>query len=310
MDPSSTAPPSQYSTVPLNSNQTFVYPPQPLQQLPQQQQGFYVAQTPMDPYDPQQQQQQQPLPQPFPQQQQQSFGYNKLPEEVNQSGVIVTPFGVESCNIAEEITAQDYEVNISKWYHDAWHIYKQHWIAFTIFTIFQIAVGWLPYVGSVLSIPLSFGVFLAVTNKIRYNGPNGDMRYDHFLFGFLFLLPLLLIALFSFIIIGLGFLLCILPGFYALIVLSFSIPIFLEYHHQKVGMIGSMQLSVKVINKHLVEMALFFLVNFLFMLSGLLLLGVGLIITIPMSSITFALAFKDLFGLNPTKEQETSCVLC
>jgi len=237
--------------------------------------------------------------------------YAKLPEEnIGTVPVTVTPFGLERGSIEDEILAQDYEVNIPKWFSESWAIYKQHWIAFTLFTIFQIAVGVIPYVGSLIAFPLGFGIFLAVTNKIRYNGIQGEMRYDHLLFGFLFFVPLLMLAIIECIALIIGFLLCIIPGLYLLIALSFACLIFMEYHDQNIGILGSMILSMKVVNKHLCEVTLFLIVNALFMISGILLLGVGLLITIPIGSINLALAFKDLFGLNPRKEQERNCVMC
>jgi len=246
----------------------------------------------------------------------QTSAFVKLPEEdagmqgVNMQGVAVSPLGMENGAIADEILAQEYEVNISKWFGEAWAIYKQHWIAFTLFTVFVLAVSFMPYIGSLLVLPLAFGIFIAVTNKIRYNGMTGDIRFDHFLFGFLFYLPILAISLLEAFVVLVGLLMCIVPGLYAMFALTFAIPIFLEYHDQKIGIIGSMILSMKVINKHLLEMLLFLILNALFSVSGVLLLGVGLLVTIPIGSITLAMAFKDLYGLNARKEQGTGCVLC
>jgi len=295
MDPS--APPSFSAPSQLTSNQNYGYPS--LQPPPA---AYYASPVPA------------PSPMPMESYQQKgqpgTFLYSKLPEEEVSSTPVISPFGGEKGCVVEEMAAIDYEVNIKKWFSDSWHIYKQHWIAFTIFTILQIAVNFIPFIGRFLTIPLLFGVFLAVTNKIRANGPNGDMRYDHFVFGFLFLIPIALIGLLSLLLIAFGFVLCILPGLYALFALSFSIPIFLEFHGKKIGMIGSMILSVKIINKHLVEMIVFLIINSLLGISGILFLGVGLLVTLPLSSIVFTMAFRDIFGLNPTKEQENTCILC
>jgi len=237
--------------------------------------------------------------------------FAKLPEEqTGPAPVQVKSFGLEGASIEDEILAQDYEVNLGKWFSESWAIYKQHWIAFVLFTIFQFAIAFIPYVGFLIALPLSFGIFFAVTNKIRYNGLTGDMRYDHFIFGYLFLLPLIVISILESIFISIGLLLCILPGLYFMVALSFSMYVFLEYHDQNVGIFNSMILSMKVVNKHLCEVTLYLIVDALFALSGFLLLGVGALVTVPMATIISALAFKDLFGLNPRKEQERACVFC
>jgi len=237
--------------------------------------------------------------------------FAKLPEEsMGVAPVNVAPTGPVGCPIEDDILARDYEVNISKWFSESWAIYKEHWIAFSLFTIFQIVIGFIPYVGSIMALPLHFGIFIAVTNKIRYNGLQGVLRYDHLLFGYLFILPMFIMGFLELFIVAIGFLLCILPGFYFLIALSFGVLVFMEYHDQNVGLINAMVLSMKVVNKHLCEMTLFLVVNALLAISGFLLLGVGLLVTIPLASIMLALAFKDLFGLNPHKEQTRSCILC
>lgn len=244
----------------------------------------------------------------------QTTAFVKLPEEdsspVGAQGVTISPLALENGSVADEILAQDYEVNIRKWFGEAWAIYKQHWAAFTLFTVFLFAVAFLPYIGRFILLPLLFGIFIAVTNKIRYNGMSGDLRYDHFLFGFLFYLPILALSLLETVIVIVGLLMCIVPGLYAIFALTFAIPVFLEYHDQRIGIIGSMLLSMKVLNKHLCEMILFLILNTLFSLSGLLLLGVGILITFPISSIVLVMCFKDLYGLNPRKEQTTRCVVC
>jgi hypothetical protein len=232
-------------------------------------------------------------------------------EGMSAGPVRVTPFGLENGTVSEEILAQDYQVTISKWFSDAWVVYKQHWIAFAVLTLFQLVVsGILPHIGPVLVYPLSYGIFIAVTHKIRHNGLMGEMKYDHLLYGYLYFLPMFLISILSVIVIFIGFFLCIIPGIYAIIALTFAIPIFLEYHDQHIGSIGSMLLSVKVINKHIVEMTLFLILNFLFMISGILLLGVGCLVTFPMSQIVLVMAFKDLFGLNPHKTTQARFTVC
>jgi len=258
--------------------------------------------------------------------QQQSGGYDKLEElpfddhpsaspsnGANEAGhhARVTPYGIENGNVSQEILSQDYHVTVTKWFSEAWVVYKQHWIVLGLLTLLQILVSsFLPHFGAILVYPLYFGVFIAVTHKIRHNGLNGELKYEHLLYGYLYILPLFLILLMCLVSITFGFILCIIPGFYAMIALAFAAPLFLEYHDQNVGLIGSMLLSVKVVNKHLCEMIFFLILNFLFGISGLLLLGVGVLLTLPMAQLATIMAFKDMFGLNPHKVPQVRFVIC
>jgi len=224
----------------------------------------------------------------------------------------VPPVSVDTTKgkIEDEILAQDYEVNITKWFHESWDVYKQHWVAFCLFTILYLGVSFLRDIGVFLSVPLSYGFFIFVTNKIRYGGSSGAVRYDHFFFGYLFFLPCLLMTILQIISIFVLFCLCILPGIYGIFALSFSFLIFLEYHDQDIGVIGSMFLSCRVVNKHFLEVVMFLIINGLFLISGVLCFGVGILVTLPISAINLVFAFRDMFGLNLQKEQEKWCVIC
>jgi len=222
------------------------------------------------------------------------------------------PMGTQlnSQNFQELIMSQDYQLNIRKIFTLSWGVYKQHWLAFVLFTIFNFAVFFLPYVGNLIGFPLGVGIFIAVCNKIRSGNVDGELKYDHLFFGFLFYIPLIFITLFSVIVYAIGLLLCIVPGVYAMFVLAFSVPVFLEYHIFDVGVIGAMILSQRVVNKHFIDVAAFLLVNFLFVIAGLLCFGVGGLITVPMGQINIVFAFREMFGINAQKIQEKRCVIC
>eukprot|EP01101_Sappina_pedata_P012175 TRINITY_DN8315_c0_g1_i1.p1 TRINITY_DN8315_c0_g1~~TRINITY_DN8315_c0_g1_i1.p1 ORF type:complete len:205 (-),score=76.04 TRINITY_DN8315_c0_g1_i1:3-617(-) len=202
----------------------------------------------------------------------------------------------------------DYQVAISKWFHESWAIYKQHWIAFSLYTLFVFAICAIPYL-DLLAFPLFYGVFIAVSNKIRYNGMDGRMKYEHFLYGYLYFVPILLLFILQLIAIFVGILFLILPGIYFMFALSYSTLIFIEFHHQKIGILGAMRLSMLAYNKHVLEMTFFLLLNLIFSLSGSLFFGIGFLITYPMSCINIVVSFRDIFSLDINKIDSAKLVL-
>jgi len=220
------------------------------------------------------------------------------------------PGVLDKDNFQDLILSQEYQVNIRKWFSLSWNVYKQHWIAFVLFAIFHGAILFLPYLGYFLAFPLNVGIFLAVSNKIRFGDLNAPLKYDHFFYGFLYYIPILLISFFVGIFVIIGFFLCIIPGLYALIALSFSMMVFFEYHSLDIGLFGAMILSQRVVNKQFFEVTAFLIINFLLGISGLLLFGVGALVTVPLSQIMLVFAFRDIFGLNPQKVQTRTLVVC
>jgi len=121
-------------------------------------------------------------------------------------------------------------------------------------------------------------------------------------------IPLLVISIAYTLASGVGFILLIVPGIWALVALSFASFIYLEYHDCGIRVFDSFVLSSKVVNKKFFQVMLYFLLVWLFSLSGVLLFGVGLFITIPVGSISCVLAFNDMFGLNRAHRFNNACV--
>eukprot|EP01101_Sappina_pedata_P001569 TRINITY_DN11654_c0_g1_i1.p1 TRINITY_DN11654_c0_g1~~TRINITY_DN11654_c0_g1_i1.p1 ORF type:complete len:320 (+),score=108.38 TRINITY_DN11654_c0_g1_i1:555-1514(+) len=213
---------------------------------------------------------------------------------------------------------RNYEVTITKWYKDSWEIYKQHWIAFSLYSAIFIGLLFVPFVQYIVP-PMCLGIFIAVTNKIRYTNVSSRLRYENFISGYYFLLPVVIIAILQAIIVFVGFMLLIIPGLYALFGLFYSTLIFIEFHHQKIGIFGAMRLSLKYYNKQIVGMSLFIGTNLFVVLSlflGMKLLGifglffcVGAIVAFPVSFISVAVSFKDIFGLDENKSLIQTIVL-
>ncbi len=104
------------------------------------------------------------------------------------------------------------------------------------------------------------------------------------LFNFLNLV-LVLIGMFFFII----------PGLYLAIAWSLSIPILL---HQKTSVWKAMEISRKAVTAQLLQFVVLFLVVVGVNLLGGLLLGIGLLVSIPVSFCAIAVAYRKLFPRN------------
>jgi len=232
--------------------------------------------------------------------------------------VMVSPTsGYEQSVPVSDTVGMYSQVNITKWFSDSWIVYKQHWWVFILYYVvaFLILLGldFIPRVGGLfvylLYPPVCLGPQIAVLHKIRKN-IDAEIKYVHFLYGFFYFLPLLGIYVLRGFAVSIGLILCIIPGIYIALATMFSSLVFVEFHDQQVNIIRAMTLSITIVNKHLIEVFVFAVCNFLLALAGFLAFGVGALITVPLSSISVVFAFHDLFGLNAQKSEHGTCVVC
>jgi len=132
----------------------------------------------------------------------------------------------------------------------------------------------------------------------------------HLVSGYLYYGPALVIGIFYSLAVSIGFLFLIIPGLYLWVALAFSLGVYLEYQQNGIRILEAMQLSAGVVNKRFCSVACFLIINALFSFSGVLLFGIGIFITTPVSLIAIAYAFEDIFGMNRERHPDTSCVCC
>jgi len=212
-------------------------------------------------------------------------------------------------NIKEILLEKDYEVEICKWFTDAWVLFKQNIPGFMLITVIQIVLIYISNVfGGLLAWPLSFGYFIASTHALR-SGEYPKLR--HMLGqGYLLFFPLFLITIVMGACIIAGFFFFIIPGIYIMIAFSFGSYVYLEYRPQNVRFWDSLMISMKMVNKHFFWITLFIICKLLLAASGLLFFGVGFLVTYPIACISVATAFNDIFGVNLDLNEEHSCVCC
>jgi tetratricopeptide (TPR) repeat protein len=162
-----------------------------------------------------------------------------------------------------------------------WYLFKQYpggFIGFTaLFLLIQAGLGYLPKVGWLvffIQYPLMFG-FVAVSARLIQGYPP---QFGEFFDGFKFLLTLILLSVVSQIFIILGLVLLVVPGVYLLVGFLLAPWLILD---RQVGFWEAMQLSRRAVQPHWFELFGLFLLIILINLLGILALGLGLLVTIP-----------------------------
>jgi uncharacterized membrane protein len=202
----------------------------------------------------------------------------------------------------DSVLQQGYEVKIGGYLQRGWDIMKQNLGGFIGFTVILVLISLIPavmperlaplvnIVVNVISPILSAG-FLIVAFKIikRQSTEFGD-----FFLGFNSFLPIFLTSLLVGIFVLLGMVLLIIPGIFLVVAYSFSIAFVVG---RNFDFWEAMESSRKIVSRRWFSFFAFLLVLGLVNIAGLLLLGVGLLFTIPLSSCALAAAFDDIVGL-------------
>jgi len=156
-----------------------------------------------------------------------------------------------------------------------------------------------------MAMALTPGYFFAGAHTLR----SGSFRGIALWHGFFYFFPFLLIQILYSLAVAVGIFLLIIPGFYFLVSMSFSGYVYFEYHFSGLGIIDSMTVSRRVISKHFCSMFWFLIVTMLLNLLGALCLFVGILVSVPVTSLMSVVAFRDIFGLS-SKPMDTGCTCC
>jgi uncharacterized membrane protein len=189
-------------------------------------------------------------------------------------------------------------VQPGKYLREGWELFKQYpggFVGFALlFMILQGILGYLPRIGGLISLavslPLSVGFFVVSAKLLQRRTPD----FQDFFTGFQFFLPLLLLTIVSALLIVVGLILLVLPGIYLLVSYLFASMLVID---QRLDFWPAMELSRRTVQTQWFGFFVFFLLLILINLGGALALGIGLLISLPVSSCAVAVAYADLFGL-------------
>ncbi|MHB8066810.1 MAG: hypothetical protein ACYDIC_02805 [Desulfobaccales bacterium] len=199
---------------------------------------------------------------------------------------------------APEPAIPGFQVQPGKYFQEGWELFKQNpggFIGFTvIFFIIQAILAHLPRVGGLISLaitaPLGAG-FYVVSAKLRQRR---TPEFQDFFTGFQFFVPLMLLSVVSSLLIILGFILLIIPGVFLMVCYLFPSMLIID---RRLDFWPAMELSRRTVQGQWFGFFIFVLLIILVNLGGALLLGIGLLVSLPVSACAVAAAYADIFGL-------------
>ena len=186
---------------------------------------------------------------------------------------------------------------LGDYFKTGWGLFKQYpggFVGFCLlYLLIQAALHSIPYVGAVasfaVSTPLLMGNFIVSAKLLHGQTP----EFRDFFAGFQYFLPLLLLSLVAGLFIGIGTLLLIIPGLYLLVAYMFASYLVVD---RRLDFWPAMELSRRTVNPRWFGYFAFVLLVVLLNLAGAIALGVGLLVTIPLSFCAVTAAYADLFG--------------
>lgn len=187
---------------------------------------------------------------------------------------------------------------LGEYFKTGWGLFKQYPGGFVGFCLLNLLIqgllNSLSYVGAVASIavtsPLFMGNFIVSAKLLQGQTP----EFRDFFAGFQYFLPLLLLSLIAGLFIGIGTLLLIIPGVYLAVAYLFASYLVVD---RRLDFWPAMELSRHTVNPRWFGFLVFMLLLVLLNLAGAVLLGVGLLVTIPLSFCVVTVAYAEIFGL-------------
>jgi hypothetical protein len=157
-----------------------------------------------------------------------------------------------------------------------------------LYIIISFAAGLIPVAGPLLvGGPLMGGFFVLVFKAMNGNPGAGDIFK-----GFSRFLPLFLATIVTTVIIFIGCMLLIIPGIYLGICYVFTTPLIID---QNLGFWDAMETSRKTVSKCWFSVFGLLLLCFLVCVVGMLALGVGMLVAIPVCQCALGAAYTRLF---------------
>lgn len=186
---------------------------------------------------------------------------------------------------------------LSDYFKTGWGLFTQYpggFVGFCLlYLLIQAALHSIPYVGAVASLavstPLLMGNFIVSAKLLHGQTP----EFRDFFQGFQYFLPLLLLSLVAGLFIGLGMILLVIPGLYLIVAYMFASYLVVD---RGLDFWPAMDLSRRTVTPRWFGYFAFALLVVLLNLAGAVALGVGLLVTIPVSFCAVTAAYADLFG--------------
>ncbi len=186
-----------------------------------------------------------------------------------------------------------------------WELFKRYpgWFAgfFLIYAVIHAVLHFLPLIGTIASFAvgpaLLMGNFIVCAKLLQGHTP----KFSDFFLGFRFFIPLLLTALVGGVLTGIGLVLLVIPGVYLLVGYLFASALVVD---RRLDFWEALETSRRTVNPIWFSMFAFVLLLTIINVAGILLLGVGLLVSVPVSIGAMAAAYHGLFGLQSDYSEE------
>ena len=190
------------------------------------------------------------------------------------------------------------DVKSGDYFRTGWELFKKFpggFIGYFIITlVITFVLKFIPIIGPlttfVIAVPLNAGFFV-VSAKLLKNQPP---EFADFFSGFKLFPQLALLGIVSSIIILIGFICFIVPGIYLVVGYIFALMLVLD---RGLNFWPAMETSRRSVQTGWFKIFGLLLLLFLLNLVGILALGVGLLVTAPLSHCIITTAYDDIFGI-------------
>lgn len=179
-----------------------------------------------------------------------------------------------------------------------WELFKRYpgWYigVFLIYVALQAVSRFIPFIGAVAGFAvgpaLLMGNFIVSAKLLQGHTP----KFSDFFLGFRFFIPLLLTGLVGGALAGIGLLLLVIPGIYLIVGYLFASSLVVD---RRLDFWAALELSRRTVQPLWFSMFAFVLLLMLINLAGVVALGIGLLVSVPLTCCTVTAAYADLFGL-------------
>ncbi len=180
-----------------------------------------------------------------------------------------------------------------RWISQGWGIVKDDLGGFVLMALVAgalwVVVGFTVIGHFVVGGPLITGMFVATRRRMQ----EGQSELMDLFSGFNYFLDALLLCFLTSLFAFIGFLLCIFPFF---IVCAFYVFPYLFMIDRRLSFWDAMEASRKVAERDIMGYVIFAILLALLNLVGLMLAGVGLLVTVPVTVAAMTVAYRDVVG--------------
>jgi len=204
---------------------------------------------------------------------------------------------------ANELGEKGYYFNKVYYFQKAWNLISPYWMILSAFTALYVSFLYIslrnPDFGQIAQMivagPISAGYYLTI-NRIR---KGESINFSNFFDGFRMFMPVMIVSMLSGLIISIGMILLVIPGIFFSVIYLFAMPLVV---FGKLDFWAAMESSRIIITKNFKEAFLFGLMIVGINIMGLLALGFGVLITIPLSYAVILMAYEDIYNFDEIEE--------